>query len=219
MNGGVNLLDALVYIFFSTLEGLVIMYCSLSIFRVNIKIYFREAILTSIMISCGTYFYIGTNFESSSVFINAVMLMIAYLFIFRISLLPSIYIPIFGFVAFLVLQGLFISIISYGFNISLEKIKSIEALRYFIQVATDLIILSLFKGLEKRRICFTFVPFDYSIKIKRNKANVALLISSFLGAALLGTALRFDSLIIGTLFWIVGFVVIVYVGYKKEMEV
>jgi membrane protease YdiL (CAAX protease family) len=116
-----------------------------------------------------------------------------------------------GFASLLVIQSVVLAIS----NVDINEASSV--LKYGIQASTDLLLIIIAIVLVKKRIYFTFVPFDREVKFKFNINNILIFIISILGIAMLGTALEVSSLIVGSIIWVVGFTGIIVVGLKKEM--
>lgn len=69
------MLNALIYILFSTFEGFVIFAYAFSIFRIDFKGLEKETILTVILISIATYFYHNSSlFSNISLVLNLIAL-------------------------------------------------------------------------------------------------------------------------------------------------
>lgn len=211
------MVDALVYIVLSIVEGLIIVFFSFGLFRIDVKDYWKEIVVTVSSISAATYYYNQHETLSQvSTLLNIIALFLALVIVFRISLLHSLYISVAGFVALLAAQLIFISGTSLVLDIDLAAIRSNDLIRYSLQIAGDILILLISLVLRKKRLWFTFVPYSPEITFKLTKSNLAILMASILGIIILSFVFKFDNLVIGTILALMCITNLIVIGIMTE---
>ncbi|MEK4006425.1 hypothetical protein [Paenibacillus sp. FSL H3-0333] len=208
------MLNALIYILFSTFEGFVIFAYAFSIFRIDFKGLEKETILTVILISIATYFYHNSSlFSNISLVLNLIALTCFFIVLFKVSPLHALLISALSFATLLTIQGA-TTLIS---GLSLDEIMRTDWLRYSFQFFTDSILLLISLLIKKRTFGFTFVPTRYVLKFKLTSLNIAILLTSISAVIVMGIAFNL-SLYVGTFFWGMCFAVLIYLGVSKEMS-
>lgn len=209
--------EALVYILFSIVEGLIIVYFSFGLFRIRAIDYWKEIVVTVSTISAATYYYsMNETLASIAPMLNIIALFLALVLVFRISLLHSLYISVTGFMALLAVQVVFITLASIVLNIELTEIRTLDSVRYFLQIAGDITILVVSILLKKYRLWFTFVPYSPELTFKLTKSNLSILMSCVIGIVILTSLYNFDNLIIGTVLSLMCIANLITIGVKKE---
>lgn len=211
------MVEALVYILFSIVEGLIIVFFSFGLFRIRIMDYWKEIVVTVSAISAATYYYsLSESLSTIAPLLNSIALFLALVLIFRISLLHSLYISVTGLVSLLLIQLALASIASNLLNMSLEEIKSLDWMRFTFQGVSDAFLLTLSLYLRKKRMWFVFVPYTPELTFKLSKSNVILLLSSVFGIILLSTFLNLNNIVIGVILSLLCISNLIYVGIKIE---
>lgn len=210
-------MNSIIYVIASIIEGFSIFFFAFGLFRVSIREYWREVVLTTLIISLTTYFYKDHALLSSISPVLNILLMIFFLFIlFKLPLLHSVYIVVTSFVVMLAVQGLSVAIVNLVFHVGLAYIREIDLLRYTFQLSTDFVIFLVSLILRRFNIWFTFVPYHRTIRFKVSTINLSLLVSSLIGIAIMFSAFRIDNIVAGSIFWIIYSLCLLLVGYKKE---
>lgn len=211
------MMDALVYILFSIVEGLIIVFFSFGLFRIRAMDYWKEILVTVSTISAATYYYsVSESLASIAPLLNIIALFLALVLVFRISLLHALYISVTGFVSLLLIQLALTSMTTALLNLSLDEIKSADWMRFTFQGISDLTLLVASVLLRKKRLWFVFVPYTSEITFKLSKLNSLMLLSSTLGIVLLSTFLNLDNILAGVILSLLCFSNLIYVGIKIE---
>lgn len=211
------MVDAVVYIVLSIIEGLIIVFFSFGLFRIDIKDYLKEIVVTVSTISAATYYYSQHETLSQfAPFLNVIALFIAMVIVFRISLLYSLYISVAGAAALLFIQFTFSSVASLVFDLSLNEINSIDWLRYAFQGSTDLVLLSISLVLRRKRLWFTSAPYSSDLTFKLSKSNLLILLASIIGIILIGFTFKLDNMLVGTTLSLICLTTLIYIGIQRE---
>ncbi|MWV44899.1 hypothetical protein GRF59_14855 [Paenibacillus sp. HJL G12] len=212
-------MNALVYILFSMIDGMAIFFFAFGFFRIKIVDYWKEIIITNIVISIGTYFYSENIILSNlSPLLNLIIFMAALLFFFRISLFSSFRIAGLGFLAQTLILGLVISVSCLALNINLNELKSNDYIKYPVQVIGDIGTIALSLFLRKKRIWMTNLPYSYSFKFKPSRPNMLIFIATILGIFVISKASSIDNIYTGLLFWLICLINLLFMEVKKEMR-
>ncbi|OZB98076.1 hypothetical protein [Paenibacillus sp. XY044] len=212
-------MNALVYILFSMLDGIAIFTFSFGFFRLKMMDYWKEIIITNLVISIGTFFYSENNLLSNlSPFINLIIFIAALIFFFRISFFSAFRVAGCGFLAQTVILGLVLSITCLVLNISLNEIKEHDYIKYPLQVIGDIGTVLLSLVLRKKKIWMTNLPYSYSFKFKPSRINVLIFIATIIAALVISRASSINNIYLGLIFWIICFVNLLFMEIKKEMR-
>lgn len=215
--GDKEMIDALVYIVFAIIEGLIIVFFSFGLFRIDVRDYWKEILVTVSTISAATYYYSQNEVLSQySPFLNIIALFVAMVIVFRISLLYSLYISVTGFAALIFIQFALTTVTNPIFNLSLEEINSIDWLRYSFQATSDLLLLAVSMILRKKRLWFTSVPYSSDLSFKLSKSNLLVLLSSVLAIILSSATLKLDNVLAGTMLSLICLSTLIYIGIQRE---
>lgn len=209
-------MNALAYILLSILDGIAIFTFSFGSFRVKIKDYWKEILITNIIISIGSYFQKEKEVLSTlTPAINIIILLLALILIFRISLLASLRISVFGFVAQLIFQSIIAIIFMIVTNMRFGEVTN--QFGYAVQIIGDLSMISLSLVLQKRKIWFTTLPYSYTYKFKISRLNVVIFITSLVAILLMNKS-NFDDIYLCLTFWGACFVNLLVAEIKKEVR-
>ncbi|OMD66778.1 hypothetical protein [Paenibacillus odorifer] len=210
-------MEALLYIILSMFDGLAIFIFAFGTFKINLKDYWKEIVFTSAIISTGTYFMNEHEaFSSFTPFICLVFLTASLLLYFRISIFSSIRVALVGFVAQIVIQGLFVLICTKLFQIDLSDIQGNRMLGGSIQVISDGTLIGISLMLRKNKRYFTTLPYDYSYYIKFSKINIIILIGSLVVLVMTYNMFNFNNIYVEIVFWLICFINIILFEYVKE---
>lgn len=207
-------MNALVYILLSMLDGIAIFTFSFGSFRVRIKDYWKEILITNMIISTGAYFQRENELLSNiTPVINIIILLLALLFIFRISLLASLRISVFGFVAQLIIQSLVAIVFMLVANIKFNEATT--QFGYAVQIIGDVAMIMLSLILQNRKMWFTTLPYRYTYKFRISFLNVLIFITSILAIILMNKA-NFNDIYLCLVFWTICFINLLCAEMKKE---
>lgn len=211
-------MSAFVYILFSMLDGIAIFTFAFGFFRIKLLDYWKEILITNIIISIGTYYYSENTLMSNlSPLINSLVFMVALIFFFRISLFSSFRVTILGFLTQTLVLAFFISVTCIIFNINLADIKGNDYVRYLVQALGDLGTICLSAFLRSKKIWMTNLPYTYSFRFKPSRSNYMIFIASILGFIVVSKASSIENIYLGLLFWMICLMNLLFVEVKKEM--
>lgn len=213
------MVEALVYILFSIVEGLIIVYFSFGLFRIKAMDYWKEILVTVSTISAATYYYsLNDALANVAPLLNILALFLALVLVFRISLLHSLYIAVAAAMGLLTIQFLLAKIGGFFLDMTLDEIRAIDWLRFSFQITSDSILLLISNYLQRKRLWFVFVPYESKLTFNLSKLNLMVLLSSVLGIILLSNTMKLDNLTMGTLLSLFCLAILIYVGIKIEMS-
>lgn len=151
------MLDALVYIMFSMVDGLAIIIFAFGSFKIDLKTYWKEILISSAVISvCNFFLSRHDTLSNYSPILSMTLMFIFLLFLFRISVLSSVRITVIGFVAQTPTQGIMIYATSLLIGKNLETIKSDDFLRSALQLISGIALVYISVLLRKNRKYFLF---------------------------------------------------------------
>jgi len=200
----------LLFMLFSTIEGLSIYAVALYVFRFDLKKYFWHSLLIIEIINFQNYLT-RENIESLSYIAPIVNLIITALFfstIVRIPLIWSFLMTIVGYSASIVIQAVFIN-----FLFSLEEIKTDPIKGYLFQLLTGILIfISLY--LYRKGYGFTF---DFEkLRFKKEHIIIILLIVAFV--VFLGIMMQLLNVFVGLVGFVIALLIFLFYSIKKEAE-
>lgn len=205
----------LMYALMSLLDGITIFMFAFGCFKVSFKDYWKEILVSNVLISVGT-FLMRSNEAISGVIplICFVLLAVLLTFYFRIRPGSSIKLAIYGFGAQFISQ---ISVaILMMFASGLSYSVTLSSFGFYIQLIGDSMLIVLTLVLQRRRIWYTTMPYDYTFKIKINKTNVISITIGLLAIILLYNVKQIENVYLGLLFWMVCLMNIVFIDVVKE---
>ncbi|WP_342423171.1 hypothetical protein [Paenibacillus sp. FSL E2-0178] len=213
------MLDALVYIMFSMVDGLAIIIFAFGSFKIDLKTYWKEIPISSTVISvCNFFLSRHDTLSNYSPILSMTLMFIFLLFFFRISVLSSVRITVIGFVAQTLTQGIMIYATSLLIGKNLETIKSDDFLRSALQLISGIALVYISVLLRKNRKYFTTLPYDYSYKIKFTKTNVILLFSSVVVTTIIVNLFNFSNFLIELIVLLFCFTNIIALETRKELR-
>ncbi|PIH59111.1 MULTISPECIES: hypothetical protein [unclassified Paenibacillus] len=205
----------LIYALMSLLDGITIFMFAFGCFKVSFRDYWKEILVTNVVISIGT-FYMKSN-EAISSFIPIIcflLLAISLTFYFRIRPWSSVKLAIYGFGAQFVSQMIIAILIMVasgsGYTYTLENFGM------YIQLIGDGFLIALTLILQKRRIWYTTLPYDYTFKIKLNKTNIISCTLGLLAVVILYNVKQIENVYLGLLFWLICLINIIFIDVVKE---
>ncbi|ASA22691.1 hypothetical protein B9T62_18980 [Paenibacillus donghaensis] len=209
--------SALLYILFSMIDGLSIFIFAFGSFKVRLRNYWREILLTVLVISIGNY-YISTHdsLKDYEPLISITILFLSLILYFRISVFSSLRLTLMGFVGQAVIQGFLIMVTSYVTDIRFNEIKNNDFLRPSLQIISAIILISVTLLLRKLKKHFTTLPNDYTYRIKFTKINNVILLTSACVMLMFINIYNFNNVILEIIFWILCLINIFILETKKE---
>lgn len=205
----------LVYALMSLLDGITIFMFAFGCFKVSLKDYWKEILVTNVIISIGT-FYLKSN-EAMSSFIPIIcfiLLAISLTFYFRIRPWSSIKLAIYGFGAQFISQMVVAILMMVASGLSYGD--TLNSFGILIQLIGDSFLIVLTLILRKRRIWYTTLPYDYTFKIKLNRANVFSITLGLLAVLILYNVKQIENVYLGLFFWLICLINIIFIDVVKE---
>lgn len=205
----------LVYALMSLLDGITIFMFAFGCFKVSLKDYWKEILVTNVIISIGT-FYLKSN-EAMSSFIPIIcfiLLTISLTFYFRIRPWSGIKLAIYGFGAQFISQMVVAILMMVASGLSYGD--TLNSFGILIQLIGDSFLIVLTLILRKRRIWYTTLPYDYTFKIKLNKTNVFSITLGLLAVLILYNVKQIENVYLGLFFWLICLINIIFIDVVKE---
>ncbi|MGG1650504.1 hypothetical protein ABHN03_25430 [Paenibacillus sp. NRS-1775] len=210
---------ALVYILMSLFEGFVVFYFAFSVFRINIKECFFEIIITNILISVATYFYSLDSVTSNlTPLLNMMTLTIFLIALFRVSSKHAFFASALTLSVFLVIQSISVWIVYPFTGLTLENIKSDNFLRYTYQAGSDMVIFLIANLLVKKRLWFSFISYNFTIKFAMTKNNILITVIPSCIMLIAGFTYDINNLLLGSIVWTICFINLLFMGIKMERQ-
>ncbi|WP_311078194.1 hypothetical protein [Paenibacillus polymyxa] len=204
------------YIIFSMLDGIAIFTFGFGMYQVKLRDYWIQLIIASLCISVGTYLYKNYGLPTNITPVVNILFMILFLIVlFRISLLSSLRISGIAFLSQLIIQGLVAVILMFIMKRPFDFIANTYG--EMVQLVGDILMVIISLYLRKRALWFTTLPYQYSIKFKLNISNTLLFIASIFGISVMSVSI-FRNIIWSLLFWMICFVFLIVIEYRKEIK-
>ncbi|PYY28285.1 hypothetical protein PIL02S_03436 [Paenibacillus illinoisensis] len=183
-------------------------------FKVSLKDYWKEILVTNVIISIGTFLVHTNTTLSSFIPLMCFVLLVASLtFYFRISIWSSIKLAFYGFVSQIVAQ----LVVTGMFMFSFEKTYrgALDEFGFYVQLVGDLFLIASTLILRKRKMWFTTMPYDYTYKMKLNRIN---LFSLALAVVMVVSLYNFEvsNILVAIIFWTICFLNLLFIDIKKE---
>lgn len=210
-------MDFFQFFIFSSIEGISIFVLMFSLFRFKVKDYIPYMLVTSGIMAIISYFLrTQLHLESVTPLVLAVLTILLMRFLFRIHFFYSIIMFSITIIASMVLQGLLIFGVQ-AFNIyTLDEIRSQENLLYLTQFVTSLLTFGISWIILKKRIWFTFVPFDENYREDYNKVNVYAIFLILLCVPLSVLLIELKNIPVAVAVFLVILVALLKLMYNKE---
>ncbi|MET3209742.1 UNVERIFIED_CONTAM: hypothetical protein ABIC26_002689 [Paenibacillus sp. PvR008] len=210
-------MSAFIYILMSLFEGVVVFYFAFSVFRINIKEYLFEIIITNILISVATYFYsLDPMMSNLAPLLNMLTLTLCLIAFFRVSSRHAFFAAVLTLIVFLVVQSLSVWVMYPFTGLTLENIKSNNFLRYTYQIGSDIIIFLLANILVQKRLWFSFISYNFTIKFSLTKNNILITVIPSCIMILVGFTYDINNLLLGSIVWTICFFNLLFIGIKME---
>jgi hypothetical protein len=207
--------EDILYTLMSLLDGITIFMFAFGCFKVSFKDYWKEILVTNLVISVGTFLLRNNSFMISVIPLLCLALLIVSLtFYFRITVWSSIKLAVYGFVAQIIAQLIANSIFMVSFK--LNYTESLHTHGQWVQLIGDGLLIAITLILQKRRIWFTTMPYDYTFKLKLNKINILSLLISCVIISFLYNVKTIENVYLGLVFWGVCLINLMYLDIKKE---
>lgn len=205
----------LLYAVMSLMDGITIFIFAFACFKVSFKDYWKEIVVTNVLISIGTFLLRDDEFILGFVPLLCFALLVASLtFYFRIKWWVSLKLALYGFLAQIISQltvaSAFMLIDGSTFN---EASGTYGA---YIQFIGNVTIVTLTLILRKNRLWFTTMSHDYNFRIKLNKINIFSILVSVVTISLLYNIKSVDNIYLALCFWGVCLLNLMYIDIKKE---
>lgn len=211
-------MDFFLFFVFSLIEGISIFVLMFSLFRFKIKDYLAFIFFTSSIMAFISYF-LRTQLMLDSVtpLVLAVLTIILLRYLFRIHFFYSIIMFSITLISSMVLQG-FLIFISQALDIyTLDEIRSNESLLYLTQFVTSLLTFCISWIILKKRIGFTFVPFDENYRENYiKKENVYLIFLVMLCIPLSVMLIDLKNIPLAVAVFVIILIALLNMLYRKE---
>jgi|GEM_PF-6805614 len=207
--------EDILYTLMSLLDGITIFMFAFGCFKISFRDYWKEILVTNLVISIGTFLLRNNSFMISVIPLLCLALLIVSLtFYFRITVWSSIKLAVYGFVAQIIAQLIANSIFMVSFN--LNYTESLHTHGQWVQLIGDGLLIAITLILQKRRIWFTTMPYDYTFKLKLNKINILSLLISCVIISFLYNIKTIENVYLGLVFWGICLINLMYLDIKKE---
>lgn len=207
--------EDILYTLMSLLDGITIFMFAFGCFKVSLKDYWKEILVTNLVISVGTFLLRDDEMLVNLVPFLCFFLLVASLtFYFRIRIWGSLKLSLYGFVAQIIAQFSVVALFMFASKLSFSEVT--DQFGAIVQLIGDgtLIILTLI--LQKRRVWFTTMSHDYSFKIRLNKINILSMLIAVVIIAFLYNVKSVDNILLALSFWGVCLINLTYIDIKKE---
>ncbi|WP_336761474.1 hypothetical protein [Paenibacillus sp. USHLN196] len=205
----------IVYALMSLMDGVTIFMFAFGCFKISFKDYWKEILVTNLIISIGTFFLKG--YETILGFVPVLcfaLLVLSLTFYFRIKLWESFKLACYGFVAQIVAQFSVVALFMLSSGLNFTEASSEFGSLVQLLANGFLIVLTLI--LRHKRIWFSTMSYDYSFKIKLNKINIFSTLIAIVIMALLYNVKTVENIYLTILFWGVCLINLMYIDIKKE---
>jgi hypothetical protein len=171
-------MDVALFLFFSALEWLALILLSFTMFKLQIRGFRGQIILSAFLLSLFSYIlFVTLRVEIVATLIQPLIVFLIYWQIFRISIFYAGLIVVDGYLGYdLVQSAIFTTFQKAGISIQPDSLPT-----FLLQTATAAISLGLAWVIYKKGLGFTFVPFDRYSSVKIRGINLALLVFTFIG--------------------------------------
>lgn len=205
----------LIYALMSLFDGISIFMFAFGCFKVSLRDYWKEILVSNILISIGTFLMRSNEVISGvSPFISFMLLVALLTFYFRIRPLSSIKLSIYGFGAQFISQMTVAILLMAASGLSYSN--TISSFGSYIQLIGDSVLVILTLVLQRRRIWYTTLPYDYTFKIKINKTNILSITIGLVAIILLYNVKQIENVYLGLLFWMICLINIIFIDVVKE---
>jgi hypothetical protein len=220
--GMMAMVDFLLFMGFSILEGMGVFYLIFKAFRFKEGIFDPRSLMINTMISLSSY--VLTIFEYSSFvpLITLFIMIIMFSILFGINYLYVLKMSITGYICYAIVNVATVSIVGLSGIISSVQLNPFSGDAHIVQSVSFLITVLIAFLLRKNKLGFTYIPIE-KIRIKYNFINKVLLITTVLIIIVFGLLAMFAiekndlSLILTVgVFAIIASGVLTYVSLKKE---
>lgn len=211
MGTGIRMVDFLLFMVFSTIEGLAVYAFMLYIFRFKLTDYILPVLILIILMNLQSFYMReDTQFPYVVPVINLLFSVLFMKFIVRMSLLGSVVSAGIGYIAFSVVQLLIV--FSSGGYLSVEGVQTVPYKGYILQLLTGVVGVIIAQGLYKFGIGFTsdFEKFRFKCEGK------IVLITCILFTLGMGAVVYIGDLYILLTFFITSMMVFLYYAMRKE---
>lgn len=205
----------LIYAMMSLLDGITIFMFAFGCFKVSLRDYWKEIVVSNILISVGTFFMRSNETISGFMpLVCFIALTVLLTFYFRIRPWSSIKLGIYGFAAQFVSQITVAILIMFASGNGYKD--TVSEFGFYIQLIGDISLVVLTLVLQRRKLWYTTMPYDYTFKIKFTKVNLISIIIGLASVGLLYNVKTIENVYLGLLFWIICLVNIIFIDIVKE---
>lgn len=207
--------ENMIYTLMSLLDGISIFVFAFACFKVSFRDYWKEIVVTNLLISFGTFFLKESNTLLSFVpLLCFALLVTSFTFYFRITVWSSFKLAAYGFVAQIVTQFGLVALFMLGSKTSFSEASN--EFGFYVQLIGDLVLIGLAMIIQKRRIWFTTMSNDYNFRIKINKINIFSVLIGVVIVGFLYNVKSVDNIYLTLLFWGICLLNLLYIDIKKE---
>jgi len=205
------MINFLLFLFFSTIEGVSVYALTLYIFRFDLRTYLIPVLVIVLLMNLQSY-AIREDTELSYLvpIINLVFSMLFMATIVRVPFIWSLITGVTGYFAFGLLQTVIVYL-SFGF-LSIEQVQTVALKGYYLQALTGIIGVYLGWMLYKFGLGFSF-EFE-KLRLKRENVLIILFISVLL--ILFGVLIYNGNAFVNLIYFLVSMIVFLWYAVKKE---
>ncbi|WP_206759566.1 hypothetical protein [Paenibacillus sp. CFBP 13594] len=197
------------------LDGITIFMFAFGCFKISFKDYWKEILVTNLVISVGTFLLRDEEFLVNLMPFLCFLLLVASLtFYFRIRIWGSLKLSLYGFVAQIIAQ--FTVVALFMFVSKLTFSGAADQFGTYVQLIGDGALILLTLVLQKRRVWFTTMSHDYNFKIKLTKINILSMVIAVVIIAFLYNIKSVDNILLAITFWAICLINLMYVDIRKE---
>lgn len=217
------MLDFIIFTFFSCFEYLSIIYFSFVLFRLTLRHYTFHMLFIACVLSYVSYTLRLAGFDFVAPIAQMVVLFLFIWLMFRIQVFYAFLIMLTGYLAYMLVQGVFImALVALGW-ITFEQLQPNTVIGVSIQIGTVALMMMLARFIEKMRWGFDFVPHSEFAQVKIRNENLVLLIVILLSFFSLGAAYSivfYNNVNFGFYFLVsvnlIAIVLLIYFARKKD---
>lgn len=207
------------YILLSCIEGIAFLFLTFGLFRIKIREYLKEIVMSILVVSVGTYLLSDNPAISQFIpLINIIALIVFLVCFFKVLIPHTFLITISGYITCMIIQWGIIQVADIVGGIDLTDIKNSEFLKAFFQLLSSAIIITISSFLRRYKLWFTFVPYSTSLNFRMTKSNLTLLIATTIILFIFGSTLKYSALIFGFSIWIICFITLFTVSIRREFQ-
>lgn len=220
-------IDIITKLIFSILESSMVVFLSLTLFRIPIRINLSKIYVISLIISAISIFQreIIADLEPYAFMTQIVCYIILIFFIFNLPFFFSILVAMIGYIAFVIIQMFLLGFLSYSRIATFESLNSSLLKFSYFQVLEIVVTSFIIIWLQKRKIGFMFISKRINLKKDMKGYNfflaliiiTSIIIMQFIAFSI-DTNRPYLAILIGlTIIFIIG-LIIAYIKNKMELK-